>query len=231
MLTREKPAGESPATRPRSRLPRASLTAGLVLILAGLGLLGWIGWEMYGTTWVSHRHQAEAIERLTVEWEQGRDDAEVSAGTVTALVRIPAFGKDYEVPILEGTDDEALASGLGHYDDTARPGAKGNFALAGHRITHGEPLRDMPDLEPGDEIVVETRRAIYTYVLDTGGDDLVVPFTDVWVLDPDPVNPDGGAQPPADAGPRLLTLTTCSELFHTDDRMVAFGHLVSTEPR
>ena len=30
-------------------------------------------------------------------------------------------------------------------------------------------------------------------------------------------------------GPRLITLTTCAELFHTDDRMIAFGHLVDTE--
>ena len=28
-------------------------------------------------------------------------------------------------------------------------------------------------------------------------------------------------------GVRLITLTTCAELFHTDDRMAAFGHLVA----
>ena len=39
-------------------------------------------------------------------------------------------------------------------------------------------------------------------------------------------------QPPSqDDGQRLITLTTCSELFHTDDRLVAFGHLVDKEPR
>ena len=32
-------------------------------------------------------------------------------------------------------------------------------------------------------------------------------------------------------GQRLITLTTCSELFHTDDRMISFGHLVKTEPK
>ena len=50
----------------------------------------------------------------------------------------------------------------------------------------------MPELQPGDEVIVETAEATYTYVLDTGGDDLVVPFTDVWVLEPRPVNPSGG---------------------------------------
>jgi sortase A len=32
-------------------------------------------------------------------------------------------------------------------------------------------------------------------------------------------------------GQKLITLTTCAELFHTDNRMIAFGHLVDTAPR
>ncbi len=95
---------------------------------------------------------------------------------------MPAFGEDYAVPLLEGVDDDALASGLGHFPDAADPGAVGNFALAGHRVTHGEPLRDLPGLRVGDEVVVETRDAVYTYVLDTGGEDLRVPFTAGWVV-------------------------------------------------
>jgi sortase A len=217
--------------RPRTPLQRLALIVGVVLVVSGVGLLGWVGWEMYGTNWVSHRKQAAAVDELTVQWEKGETLARVDGGTATAVVRIPRFGKDYQVPLLEGTTDEALASGFGEYDDSAAPGARGNFAIAGHRVTHGEPLRRMPELQPGDEVVVETAMSTYTYVLDTGGDDLVVPFTDTWVLDPRPVNPDGGVQPPDDAGPRLLTLTTCSELFHTDNRMIAFGHLVDTQPR
>ena len=100
------------------------------------------------------------------------------------------------MPVLEGTSDSVLAAGFGHYDGSVRAGGVGNYALAGHRVTHGEPLRDMPDLRPGDEIVVETRRTVFTYRLDTGGDDLVVPFSASWVLDPLPTNPDGGVQPP-----------------------------------
>jgi hypothetical protein len=33
--------------------------------------------------------------------------------------------------------------------------------LAGHRNTHGEPLRNMPDLQPGDRVVVETRTTVF----------------------------------------------------------------------
>ena len=149
-----------------------------------------------------------------------------------AIVRIPRFGPDYAVPVLQGTSESVLAAGFGHYDGTARAGGVGNYALAGHRVTHGEPLRDMPDLQPGDRVVVETRRTVFTYRLDTGGDDLVVPFSASWVLDPVPADPDGGVQPPDQSpGQRLITLTTCSELFHTDHRLVAFGHLVDRRPR
>ncbi|MEZ5093968.1 class E sortase [Nocardioides sp.] len=234
MPTQQEEAPEAPPAQPprrRSPAQRAVTVAGVLLVLGGVGLLGWVGWEMYGTNWVSHRKQAAAVEDLDIAWEQGRTFVEVDGGTASAVVRIPRFGKDYQVPLLQGTSDEALASGFGEYDGSAAPGARGNFALAGHRVTHGEPLRRMPELQPGDEVIVDTAEATYTYVLDTGGDDLEVPFTATWVLDDQPVNPDGGVEPPADAGRRLLTLTTCSELFHTDNRLVAFGHLVDTQPR
>ena len=105
----------------------------------------------------------------------------------------------------------------------------GNYALAGHRVTHGEPLRRMPDLQPGDQVVVETVNATYVYRLDTDPEALIVPFTGTWVLDPLPKNPDaGGPEPLQKKRQRLITLTTCSEIFHTDNRMIAFGHLVKT---
>ena len=68
-------------------------------------------------------------------------------------------------------------------------------------------------------------------MLDSGGDDLTVGFDQVWVLDPLPTNPAEGVQPAQAPGQRLLTLTTCAELFHTDDRLIAFGHLKSSSRR
>lgn len=210
---------------------------GVALVVAGLALGAYVGWQLWGTTVVSDRTHRALVDDARQAWEGDEGGSgpagavSTSHGTVSAIVRIPRFGDDYTIPLLEGTDDDVLAAGLGRFTDGAAPGQVGNFALAGHRVTHGEPLRDMPSLRPGDEVVVETRAWTYTYVLDTGGDDLTVPFTSTWVLDAEPVNPDGGVQPPAAAGDRLLTLTTCAELFHTDDRLVAFGHLASRERR
>jgi sortase A len=117
-----------------------------------------------------------------------------------------------------------LAQGLGHYPGTALPGQVGNFAIAGHRVTHGEPFRDFPELRPGDKVEVETSDAVYTYRLTSDPDNLVVQPQDTWVLDPIPGKPEG--TPPDQA---RITLTTCAELFHTSDRMIAFGRLVDTE--
>ncbi len=210
---------------------------GLLLIAGGLGLLGYVAWQFWGTNWVSHRAQERIVTDVRRDWDEpatgaSRDAVRVPEGAATALVRIPRFGDDYVMPVLEGTSDDVLAAGFGHFADTAGPGEKGNYALAAHRVTHGEPLRRMPDLQAGDEVIIETRTTTYTYELTSGGDDLVVPFTAGWVVDPLPTNPEeGGVQPAQEPGQRLITLTTCSEIFHTDNRMVAFGVLKDRQPR
>ena len=210
---------------------------GLLLVAVGLVLGGYVVWQVWGTNVVAQRTHRAVVDEVERTWARDGDRS-VSAGDVvdtdhgrvSAIVRIPRFGDDYAVPVLEGVGDDVLAAGFGRFTDGATAGGRGNFALAAHRVTHGEPLRAMPDLAPGDEVVVETERWTYTYVLDTGGSDLLVPLTAGWVLDEVPTNPAGGVQPAQEAGQRLLTLTTCSELFHTDDRLVAFGHLASRKP-
>ena len=39
----------------RNRRQRALLWAGIALITAGVVLLAYVGWELYGTTWLSKR--------------------------------------------------------------------------------------------------------------------------------------------------------------------------------
>lgn len=201
---------------------------GLGLVGAGLALLGYVGWQLFGTNIVSERRQQEAVSQLEQTWRESDGatfEQNVKLGDASALLRVPRFGSDYVMPVFEGVADDVLARGYGRFEDSARAGGKGNYALAAHRVTHGEPLRDMPKLRPGDEVIVETKNHVYTYVLDTNPNKLVVTFRDIWVVGPDPQNPQPGGVNPADH-PRLITLTTCAELFHTDDRMISFGHLV-----
>lgn len=210
-------------------------------------MLGYVGWEYFGTNVVSKHKQSELRHQLITQWKSDQgvgedpgqehgtvgtsdgasqgEQAQIShahLGDAFALLRIPRFGNDYVMPVVKGVDADALASGVGWVTDTARPGQVGNFALAAHRVTHGEPFNDFPDLRVGDKVVVETRTHIYTYVLDENGTDRAVDFTETWVLDPVPGHPN------ATPTKRLITLVTCSELFHTDNRSVVTGHLASS---
>jgi sortase A len=217
----------------RRRLKRA---VALVLIAAGVVIMGYLTWQFFGSNLVAHHRQRELVEQLDRSWAAGAGpDAEsghVGLGRADALMRVPRFGHSYVMPVLEGTSDDVLSRGIGHFEGSAQAGQEGNYALAAHRITHGEPFADLPDLRPGDDVLVETRTAVYTYVIDTDPNRLIVARTEEWVLEPQPRNPDAaGVQPDLSEGNRLITLTTCSELFHTDDRMVTFGHLVGVSPK
>lgn len=201
----------------RGPIQRFLLTVGLVCVLVGVSLLGYVGWQYYGTNIIAKQKQQEITQTLITNWDDGID------GNAIGLLRIPRFGDAYEVPIVPGFDDEALASGVGWYEDGAEPGEIGNFSIAGHRVTHGEPFRDFLKLRKGDKIVVETRTHIFTYKLRDNGTDRVLDFTEGWVLDPVPGK--SGVEPTEP----MLTMLTCSELFHTRNRNVVFGDLVDTQ--
>ncbi|GAB7003102.1 hypothetical protein JCM18899A_05730 [Nocardioides sp. AN3] len=211
---------------------RRLLWLGLGLVAVGLSLLGYVAWEFWGTGWVTHRHRAAAMGEIHRAWAkpQARSaQVRTQFGMASAIVEIPAFGPHYAVPVFEGTGSDVLAVGYGHFVGTAGPGQVGNYVIAAHRVTHGEPLRHMPDLEAGDVVRIVTRQLTYTYRLLSSGADLIVPMTASWVTTPLPHNPAGGVEPPQRPGQRLITLTTCAELFHTDNRMVAFGVLERTD--
>jgi len=192
---------------------------GIVLLVAGLGLLGWVGWQYFGTGISANRQMGEAQDALRDEWKTPAP-AEPTTGVPIVLLRIPKFGKDWEKPVVEGVGTDELARGIGHYPQTQLPGRPGNFALAGHRVTHGAPFRKLLDLRKGDQVIVETAEAIYTYELDGSPRDLTVKPSDNWVLDPVPGKPQ---QTPTAS---IITLTTCQDLFHSPDRSVVFGRLV-----
>ncbi|GAB2927652.1 class E sortase [Streptomyces heilongjiangensis] len=139
-----------------------------------------------------------------------------------ALMYVPRLGLTWNKPVLEGTRTGTLKKGLGHYANTAQLGQKGNFAVAGHRRTYGDPFKDFPRLRAGDAVVLTDGAHWYTYVIDKG------PYrtlpTDVQVIDPVPEK-SGYTR----AG-RYLTLTTCDPEWGHSHRLIVWGHLESTKP-
>jgi sortase A len=218
MSTATAPSPPAGGGRRAPRRRRVSIVRlfGIALILAGLGVLGYVAWQYWGTNVVSKQQQAEVRKIIFEDWKNGVD------GDNIGLLRVPRFGKEYEVPIIKGFDKGTLAKGVGMYPKAALPGELGNFAIAGHRVTHGEPFRDFLKLKKGDLVYVETRTAVFTYELRNDGDSLTLDFTVGWPLQQVPDPDMRGEQPTKN----VLTMLTCSELFHTRNRNVVFGDLV-----
>ena len=225
------PQDEEPPSDETKRRRVSPLTLlGIGLLVVGLACLGWVGYQYIGTNLVSEQAFESESERLRTKWSeesrsdpQGKKQPSAIPGEAIGLLRIPAFGADYEIPILNGTDLSILSKGVGHYASTAAPGQIGNFAIAGHRVTHGQPFARLLDLKRDDEIIVETREAVYTYALDDSPRQLTVKDSDTWVIDPVPGQPDAKPTQP------LITLTTCHDLFRSSDRSIGFGHLTGTQ--
>ncbi|WP_405530213.1 class E sortase [Streptomyces avidinii] len=142
------------------------------------------------------------------------------AGRAFAEMHVPRFGRDWVKPVLEGTDPELLKKGLGHYAATARLGSVGNFSVAGHRRTYGDPFKDFPKLRPGDEVILKDASTWYTYTV-RGGPLRTLP-TDVAVVDPVP------EKSPFTAPGRYLTLTTCDPEWGHSHRLVVWAELTGT---
>lgn len=234
-------SGEDPSPRRRAKKkgPSPFTVIGVLLLVVGLGCLGWVGYQYFGTNVVSQKSFEEEKQGLRDKWanepaaekpEKGdkkKDKEEpkeaVIPGEAIALMRIPKIGLE-DIPILSGTDVGTLSRGIGHYEGNAMPGEVGNFAVAGHRVTHGQPFARLLELNQGDEVIVETRDAVYTYVVDLPPKDLTVPDTETCVISPVPCKDEEPTR-------ELLTLTTCQDLFHSPDRSIGYAYLEKTKDK
>lgn len=236
-----------PRTAPRAGvviLRGAVEVVGELLITAGIILLLFVAWQLWWTNVESDAKQSQVIKEFAQELGEKlpapappESPAKVPsgqgfgapvvgaapphAGTI-GIIYIPRFGASYTRPIVEGTTGDVLDTlGLGHYPTTAMPGAVGNFAVAGHRQTHGAVLDNIHTLVPGDKIYVQTRDGFYVYVF--RNNQIVMPSrTDV--LEPVPTAP--GVKPTE----RYLTMTSCNPRFGTEERIIAYSLLDSWRP-
>ncbi|MGW7519214.1 class E sortase [Streptomyces sp. NPDC054796] len=145
-----------------------------------------------------------------------------------AVLRIPEIG--VTAPVAEGISKAGVLNKgyVGHYPHTDDPGEAGNFALAGHRNTHGEPFRHINRLRAGDTVEIETSKARYVYAVER-----TVPRTtpgDGTVLKPVPYSSVHREQR-MDGPGYYLTLTTCTPEYTSTYRLVVWARLKSVEPR
>lgn len=202
---------------------------GDLFITVGLVLLLFVAYQLVWTNVEAGRAQNQVADTIRDQWQRpaGGTGAAVDMGNLDfgegfAFMRIPRLGSDYSVPVVEGVQLDDLARGVGHYRRTAGPGEVGNFSVAGHRATNGEPFARLDRMRKGDVVVTETRDAWFTYVVDRT---LIVLPTDTWVIDPVPGKP--GAEPTE----ALLTLTTCNPRWASTERLIVFAHLEAERPK
>ena len=205
---------------------------GELLLTAGLILLLFVAWELWWTNVEADAKQSQAVHGFAKSFagpvapvapanpaappNYGKPVVAQAPGHggIIGIMYIPRFGPDYSRPIIEGTSSDVLDTlGLGHYGTTSMPGAPGNFAVAGHRQTHGAVLDNIHLLVPGDKIYVQTKDGYYTYVF--RNNQIVLPSrTDV--LLPVPTQP--GATPTES----YLTMTSCNPRFGSQERIIAY---------
>ncbi len=156
---------------------------------------------------------------------QSTAPAKIAYGQGYGLIYIPRLGSDWVKPLIEGSSLSNLKKGLTHYQGNAQPGEIGNFAVAGHRATNGEPFRNLDRMESGDLVYVQTPESWVTYKVNKV---VIVKPKDTWVLNPIPTkNPVPGVQPTE----ALLTMTTCNPRWASYERLIVFGKMVDKYPK
>lgn len=207
----------------------ASRVVGEVFISLGVLMLLFVTYQLWWTNIRAEQIAYKETNRIQDEWANGdRKPGVFAPGQGFAIMHIPKL--DVVAPIAEGIDKEKVLDRgmIGHYGEgrlkTAMPSDKqGNFSVAGHRNTHGEPFRYINKLNPGDPIVVETQDAYYTYEMAS-----ILPQTspsNISVIEPVPAG--SGFEGPG----RYLTLTTCTPEFTSTYRLIVWGKMVDERPR
>ncbi|MFI1394446.1 class E sortase [Streptomyces sp. NPDC020681] len=206
----------------------ASRAIGELFISFGVLMLLFVTYQLWWTNIRAEQQAGREKNRIEDNFANGRQPGAFEPGQGFAIMYIPKL--DVVVPVAEGiSKPKVLDRGMvGHYGEgklkTAMPADKsGNFAVAGHRNTHGEPFRYINRLQPGDPIVVETQDAYYTYKMAS-----ILPQTspsNIGVIGPVP--PGSGFTEPG----RYITLTTCTPEFTSTYRMIVWGKMVEERPR
>ncbi|MCS5494576.1 class E sortase [Curtobacterium flaccumfaciens] len=237
---RDDEAGSRSRRSPRRRQTVGGAIVSLIaelLIIAGAGTGLYVVWTAWWTDVVAVNEQTKLVQGLDqvetpkVEGTEHRGTAPVldeppALSDVFGTMQIPRFGNDYNRPIGEGTDREKVLNtiGLGHYQGTAMPGAPGNFAVAGHRVTYGKPLNQIAELQKGDSVVVRVTDAKTKFDVW-----YVYKVTDSQIVTPDkietiaPVPNKPGVEPTTQD--RWLTLTACHPMWSAAERYVTHAKL------
>lgn len=216
---------------------RTARIAGSLLILTGVLTLAWVvlvwRWEDPFTAVYTHFEQsrlASAYDKQAAAFEprltrgnlasmqrQVATEARLYRRTLTTgepvgRIRIGRIG--LKMVVVQGTDDETLKKGPGHYAASALPGEGHLIYIAGHRTTYLAPFAEIDKIRVGDYIRFELPYATFTY---RATRHYIVAASAVSAL--------------KDTGSEILRLQACHPRFFATHRYLVDAKLVGVEPR
>lgn len=163
-------------------------------------------------------HESESIvetretlpKNETIHFEGGyynpflKEQFSAEYGENLGVLEIPKI--DAQLPIVEGTDQESLAKGVGHFQTSSFPLDDNQIVLSGHRDT---VFRRMGELELGDVITVKLAYGSFDYevintkIVDEDDRTIIVPHDE-----------------------EILTVTTCYPFYYVGnapDRYIVYA--------
>lgn len=170
--------------------------ASYLLIIGGVFFLAFGGYQWLSSKNAQNEATAEAqafIDERDQLLKQDFDPADIAKdfnpdeGDTAGILHIPKL--EANLPIIEGTHEDDLAKGVGHYRGTAYPLQNDQIVLSGHRDT---VFRRMGELELGDILTLQVEYGDFDYEI-----------TETKIVDAD----DRTIIVPHDE--EVLTLTTC----------------------
>ncbi len=232
------PRGPQPP-RPRSARETARLTIrtfGELFITIGVVLLLFCAYQLWWTNLSADRDATSLVTQFEQQHPATTKTIPTAPSTSTigtepadsstlGIMYIPRLGKTWEKPLIEGVTLPDLHKGIGHFVGTAMPGQIGNFAVAGHRATNGQPFAYLDQMQAGDYVFIRTATTWYTYQV-----------TKPWYLvAPTAISvtyavPYVGKPVPQTPTQKLMTLTTCNPRWGHSKRLIVDGVLVASQP-
>src|SRR5690625_521656 len=183
-----------------------------LFLVAGVIILAYGGFQLYSTHADESKRLNQASEIISDEVVTEVEDVSayhydaIDQGDTVGVLYIPKL--DREIPIIEGTDEEELAQGVGHYKGTGYPGENKQILLSGHRDT---VFRQFGELENGDEFHIKMKHGTFIYEM---RDSIIVDADDRTVIDPTRKD-------------EVLTVSTCypfSYIGSAPDRYVVYAY-------
>lgn len=181
----------------------------IILIVTGINFLTISLYQIYqhkvGTT--KALEKAKELVSQKEEIAFSRNDLIPKENEEIGILHIPKING--VLPIIEGTDEEMLEKGVGHYSSTGFPGDNEQILLSGHRDT---VFRNFGELEVGDRFIVDMPYGKFEYEMKESE---IVKADDTTVIGP--------------KGEEVLTLSTCypfSYIGSAPDRYVIYAYPV-----